>query len=324
MSPSRFTRWKADNLLQTGMPIGFIFAETPEERAEVAAVVKPLAEKYKGKVNFATIDAKAFGAHAGNLNLEVGIWPAFAIQETVKNQKFPFDQKKKITEKEIGKFVGDYLDGKIQPSIKSEPVPEKQEGPVTVIVANNYKDVVLNNEKDVLVEFYAPWCGHCKAYVLTSLSHPIFAKNTRSLAPKYDELAQLYTSNPTYNEQVTIAKVDATANDVPDEISGFPTIKLFVAGSKDSPIDYQGSRTVEDLAHFVKENGKYKVDAYVANDTDDADMTDADETMGKQAPAASTGGAAESVKSVASEAAEVVKTMVADSDGSGKEAHDEL
>lgn len=153
-----------------------------------------------------------------------------------------------------------------------------------------------------------------------------------SLAPKYEELAQLYTSNPTYKDQVTIAKVDATLNDVPDEISGFPTIKLFVAGSKDAPIDYQGSRTVEDLANFVKEHGKYKVDAYTANDTDDAEMPDAAETMAKQAPAATASsatesvksGAAEAVKSVASEAAEVVKTMVVDTDDGGKEAHDEL
>lgn len=122
---------------------------------------------------------------------------------------------------------------------------------------------------------------------------------------------------------MTIAKVDATLNDVPDEISGFPTIKLFPAGSKDSPIDYQGSRTIEDLANFVKENGKYKVDAYVANDTD-ADMTDAEDTMGKQAPAATASGAAESVKSVVSEAAEAVKTMASDTDEGGNDAHDEL
>lgn len=60
---------------------------------------------------------------------------------------------------------------------------------------------------------------------------------------------------------MTIAKVDATANDVPDEIQGFPTIKLFPAGAKDSPVDYKGSRTVEDFANFIKENGKYQVDA---------------------------------------------------------------
>ena len=128
----------------------------------MAGELKALAEKHKGKINFATIDAKAFGAHAGNLNLEVGKWPAFAIQDTVKNQKFPFSGSE-ISEKHVGEFVQDYVDGKIEPSVKSEPIPEKQEGPVTVIVAKNYKDIVLDDKKDVLVEFYAPWCGHCKA-----------------------------------------------------------------------------------------------------------------------------------------------------------------
>lgn len=152
-------------VFKAGLPLAYIFAETPEERASLADELKPIATKHKGVISFATIDAKAFGQHASNLNLEVGKFPAFAIQETVKNQKFPYDQSKKITAKSIGKFVDDFVAGKIEPSIKSEPIPEKQEGPVTVIVAHNYKDVVLENDKDVLVEYYAPWCGHCKAYV---------------------------------------------------------------------------------------------------------------------------------------------------------------
>ena len=129
----------------------------------MAVELKPLAQKHKGVLSFATIDAKAFGAHAGNLNLEDGKWPAFAIQETVKNQKFPFDQTKKITHDEISAFVQEFVEGKVNPSVKSEPVPEKQEGPVQVVVANNYKEIVLDNDNDVLLEFYAPWCGHCKA-----------------------------------------------------------------------------------------------------------------------------------------------------------------
>jgi protein disulfide-isomerase A1 len=249
------------------IPLAYIFAETPEERAELAELLKPIAEKHRGAVSFATIDAKAFGAHAGNLNLKTDVFPAFAIQETVKNQKFPWDQEKKITHDDIAKFVDDFVAGKIAPSIKSEPIPESQKGPVTVIVAHNYDDIVMDNNKDVLVEFYAPWCGHCKA-----------------LAPKYEELAGLYFNDPDFSTKVTIAKVDATANDVPDEIQGFPTIKLFPAGAKTEPITYSGSRTIEDLAKFVAENGKHKVEVVIP-EPEDAEMPDA-ESMAHQAPAA--------------------------------------
>ncbi|KAI1083015.1 protein disulfide isomerase [Whalleya microplaca] len=225
--------------MSAGIPLAYIFSETPEERKELADAIKPIAEKYRGKINFATIDAKAYGAHAGNLNLK-NKFPAFAIQETVKNQKFPFDQENEITHDAILAYVEEFSAGKIEPSLKSEPIPETQEGPVTVVVGKTYEQIVLDDTKDVLIEFYAPWCGHCKA-----------------LAPKYDDLASLY-ANSEFKDKVVIAKVDATNNDVPDEIQGFPTIKLYPAGAKDEPITYSGSRTVEDLIKFVKESGKYK------------------------------------------------------------------
>ena len=267
-----------------------------------------MAEKHKGSVNFATIDAKAFGQHGGNLNLEVGKWPAFAIQDVSQNQKFPFSEQgsaKDLSEKNIGKFVDEFVAGKVEPSIKSEPVPEKQDGPVTVVVAKNYQEVVIDNDKDVLLEFYAPWCGHCKA-----------------LAPKYEELAGLYKS---HSDKVVIAKVDATANDVPDEIQGFPTIKLFKAGEKSEPIEYSGSRTVEDISDFIRDNGSHGID--VSGAKGGAESMEGVETdqMPMQAPAATATDAAEgvteSVKSAVSEATEGVKTAMVDTDDGD---HDEL
>ncbi|KAF3892516.1 Protein disulfide-isomerase domain-containing protein, variant 2 [Trichophyton interdigitale] len=231
--------------MSAGIPLAYIFADTAEEREQYAADFKDLAKKLKGKINFATIDSKAFGAHSANLNLIPEKFPAFAIQDTVSNKKYPFDQEKKLTKEEITKFVEGVIAGDIAPSVKSEAIPEANDGPVTVIVAHTYEEIVMNKDKDVLVEFYAPWCGHCKA-----------------LAPKYDQLGGLYKDNKDFASKVTIAKVDATANDIPDEIQGFPTIKLFPAGAKDKPVEYTGSRTIEDLANFVRDNGKHKVDAY--------------------------------------------------------------
>ena len=232
--------------ISSGLPLAYIFCADEESKAKLTEAIRPIAQKFKGKINFGTLDAAAYGAHASNVNLEVGKWPAFAIQETAKNAKFPYDQDAEITEETISKFVQDYVDGKLEPSIKSEPIPETQEGPVHVVVAHSYNEIVIGSDKDVLLEFYAPWCGHCK-----------------NLAPQYEELANLYVNNPEFSDKVTVAKIDATANDTPDEITGFPTIKLYPAGKKDSPINYEGDRTVEDMANFIRDSGSHKIDAWV-------------------------------------------------------------
>lgn len=93
-------------------------------------------------------------------------------------------------------FVTDFLDGKLEPYLKSEPIPATQDDAVKVVVAKNFDEIVNDEGKDVLIEFYAPWCGHCK-----------------SLAPKYEELATKLAKE----EDIVIAKMDATANDVPKQ-----------------------------------------------------------------------------------------------------------
>jgi hypothetical protein len=48
------------------------------------------------------------------------------------------------------------LDGTLEATIKSEPIPESNDGPVKIVVAKNFKDIVMDPTKDAIVEFYAP------------------------------------------------------------------------------------------------------------------------------------------------------------------------
>ena len=70
-------------------------------------------------------------------------------------------------------FARDLAAGKLEVYLKSEPLPPTNDEPVKIVVAKNFEEIVNDADRDVLIEFYAPWCGHCK-----------------SLAPKYDELAK--------------------------------------------------------------------------------------------------------------------------------------
>jgi len=131
--------------------------------------------------------------------------------------------------------------GNVEPWIKSEPVPDNSGAGVKVAVAKNFDELVTKSEKDVLVEFYAPWCGHCK-----------------KLTPIYDELGEKMA-----NEDVEIVKMDATANDVPPEfdVKGFPTLYWLPKTSK-KPQSYNGGRELSDFIKYIAENASDELKGY--------------------------------------------------------------
>jgi protein disulfide-isomerase A1 len=224
------------------IPLLYVFVDNDEDRGELTSIMKRLAPKLKGKANIGFLDASQYGGHATNVNLKEN-WPAVVVQDFNTNLKFVHSQDEEITKESLGEFVDKYIAGELEPSIKSEEIPETQEGPVFKVVGRSYNDIVLDDEKDVLIEFYAPWCGHCK-----------------SLAPIYDELASIVSGDESLKSKVVIAKLDHTVNEAPDEIRGYPTIKLYPAGNKDKPVDFTGQRTLEGLAEFIKSAGTHKAD----------------------------------------------------------------
>jgi protein disulfide-isomerase A1 len=66
----------------------------------------------------------------------------------------------------IKAFVQKFLDGKLKQHLLSQELPEDwDKTPVKTLVSTNFDEVVFDKNKDVFVEFYAPWCGHCKSLI---------------------------------------------------------------------------------------------------------------------------------------------------------------
>jgi protein disulfide-isomerase A1 len=144
--------------------------------------------------------------------------------------KFKFDGE--YTTAGVKSFIANWRAGTLEKIFKSEEIPEKNDEPVKVVVGKNFDAIVKNSGKFVLLEFYAPWCGHCK-----------------SLVPIYEDLAKQHAGN----DKLVIAKIDGTANEIPNvAVQGFPTIKFYIPGQAE-PIDFSGDRTLEGFNAFLKE-----------------------------------------------------------------------
>ncbi|PSS30226.1 Protein disulfide-isomerase [Actinidia chinensis var. chinensis] len=192
---------------------------------------KDVATAYQGKgVSFLLGDLEATKNVLQYYGLKDDQIPLIYIQQS-DDQKY---LKTNLEADHIATWFKEYMEGKLKPYIKSETIPEVNNEPVKVVVADSLRDMVLNSRTNVLLEFYAPWCGHCK-----------------KLAPTLDEVAVSFENDP----DVVIAKLDATANDFPNDtfdVRGFPT--MYFKSASGNIVQYEGDRSKEDIIDFIQKN----------------------------------------------------------------------
>uniref|UniRef100_A0A8C9GFV9 Protein disulfide-isomerase n=1 Tax=Piliocolobus tephrosceles TaxID=591936 RepID=A0A8C9GFV9_9PRIM len=208
---------------------------TNEQYEEIKKEVRLAAQELRDKTHFVLLNIPEYSDHA-KASLGLTEFPGLAYQSNEGRYLLSNPKESLKDHKVIINFFKDVEAGKIEKSLKSEPVPEEDKNAnVKVVVGNSFIDVVLKSGKDVLIEIYAPWCGHCK-----------------KLEPIYEELAKKLKKY----DSIIIAKMDGTLNETPlkdFEWSGFPTIFFVKAGSK-VPLPYEGERSLKGFIDFLNKH----------------------------------------------------------------------
>nr|CDS31461.1 protein disulfide isomerase A3 [Hymenolepis microstoma] len=234
---------KFDSLI--GLPQLVVYTQVEFDRnpSNIRYYINRLRQAAKGSnsdLQYALADNKLYAMEMSEIGIELSENSAVAAIRT-KDGKHYVLENTQVTIDTLKQFISDYTANKLEQFIKSEPIPLEQED-VVKVVGRTFENIVYDESKDVLIEFFAPWCGHCKA-----------------LKPKYEELAKKLSK-----EDVVIAAIDATANTYPKEfaITGYPSIFWVPKSNKKKPEPYEGPREVDDLLKFVAKSATNELQGY--------------------------------------------------------------
>ena len=166
--------------------------------------------------------------------------PRACILEAESDSTKKYEMKEAINKENIIKFIKEWEEGKLTPYIRSEPVPENNNGDVIKLVGTTFKKEVLENDKDVLVYFKSYWCKKCEEF-----------------EPELIKLAKKLKKN-----KILIATMDATLNDVDElQIHNFPTILFYPGNAKDEePLEMKGRKnSIQSIEKFILKHAYNKI-----------------------------------------------------------------
>lgn len=239
--------WKSNEMYDgTGLPVVTLFTavdleKNPKGFDYYANRLRRVAQDMVGKLVFNVGDKEDFSYILDDYGLElpnkkdVGVGVKDGNKYYAMTDSFSVDN--------LRAFVEKVLAGEVEAKIKEEPdysstdygAEEEEDDSDSKVVAVTDDNVseVLSKDKDVMIEFYAPWCGHCQ-----------------QLKPTYKKVAAHFESV----DSVTVAAMDATANSIPDgfDVQGYPTIYFSPANGE--PMSYEGARDEASMVEFITTN----------------------------------------------------------------------
>lgn len=214
------------NSEKKNLPMGWIIVDT--QAPELVKSLADVAKARRQKVLLVWTDGNKYPAVVSHVGIDANAsLPAFSLKTPSAQFVFPAD--KPLNAESLGEFIDLSLSGQVNKSVRTEPPPaEATVNGLTTLTGSTINSYL--QKTDMLILFYAPWCGHCKSF------KPLFAEFAGKEA----------------SSNLVIAEFNAVANDYDTSlfvVEGFPT--LYFVPVEGLPILYSGDRTFESLQRFV-------------------------------------------------------------------------
>ncbi|ORX80531.1 hypothetical protein K493DRAFT_389936 [Basidiobolus meristosporus CBS 931.73] len=246
---SEITPTTYELMREADLPVAFIFYSGSGERERLRKELVGVARLFRGSISFGLINGAEYQVFAGLLNIQPR-FPALAIQTPANNAKYVLPQDIPVGAESVRDFAYQFLQGKAQPSLLSEDIPETNDGLVKIVVGKEFNRIVMDQEKDVVVEFYESSCG----------------AGCNEIDPLYEAVARKFS----HQKGLLFAKMDMKYNELPIdknlEIIGFPSVKLFKAGQPKEAIDFEGAQEFNAFVDFLRQHSTYPTDVEKISD----------------------------------------------------------
>ncbi|XP_006894969.1 PREDICTED: protein disulfide-isomerase A2 [Elephantulus edwardii] len=200
------------------------------------------APPFRGQVLFVVVDVAGDNDHVLQyFGMKAQEAPTLRFVNIETTKKYAPADGLSVTPDSVSAFCHSVLNGEIKPYRLSQDIPpDWDQRPVKTLVGKNFEQVAFDENKNVFVKFYAPWCTHCK-----------------EMAAAWEALAEKYSDR----QDIIIAELDATANELEAfAVHGFPTLKYFPAGPGRKVIEYKSARDLETLSKFLDNGGELPVE----------------------------------------------------------------
>ena len=143
-----------EELFARGLPLPHFYYENLEQKNQFSAEIERIAKKFQEDFQFVYMDVSKFRGVVNAHGL-LAPFPAFTIVDGKSGTVYYHGRGSALKIDGLEDLLANFKLGLVKPTLRSEPEPKTNDGPVIEVVGSSFDRIVMDPKKDVLIVFYS-------------------------------------------------------------------------------------------------------------------------------------------------------------------------